>query len=814
MRQNQPQYNGPAYQPLVVVLVGASAGILADRFRPIPLLVWWTITGIALVAWLVLWRRGWLATAGAVLLLAAAAVAGAWHHCHWHLFAADDLGHFARSAGQPVCIEAIALKTPRPVPPPEPNPMRATQRGDQVRFEVELIAIRDGAQWRPASGRARVNVQALMPGVLAGDRLQIFGQLVAPPQPRNPGEFDAASFLRAKRVRSQLRVEFAESVSPIAAGPAWSPRSLLERVRMHGNRLFQKYLDPQRSGLAAAVLLGAREQLEPERTEAFVETGTVHLLVIAGLHMGILVGAVFWAMRRAPIARGWVLLIVSLFTVFYAAVVDAEPPVLRAAVLMLCTCAAAFMGRQRLGFNALAAAALLVLAFNPADLFHVGAQLSFLCVAGLVWFAPLWLRSDLPQDPLDRLIAENRGWGSRVLRFVGRYFWRLTTVSLVIWLLTAPLVMARFHLSNPVAIVLNPLVWLPMAVALIAGFSVLTLGTVFPPLAPVAGSVCNSTLALLEWMVHAGRRVPHGHAWVPGPDDWWLAGFYGGLAVLAAVPFLRPPRRWCVGLAAAWISIGFLAAALRVEHNRLSCSFLSVGHGCAAVVQLPTGQTILYDAGQMDAPVAATRSISGFLWSRGITHIDAVVLSHGDADHYNALPGLLERFSVGVIYVSPVMFDNENPAMLALREAISRSGVPVREIVAGDQLVAGRAAPLRELTVGEQPEEGLACALKILNPPPGVVLGSENSNSIVLSVEYRGRRILLTGDLESPGLDCVVADPLSHCDLFLIPHHGSRQSDPQALAGWSTPDWAIISGTRRWDPRPVEAVYRKTGSQV
>ncbi len=71
--------------------------------------------------------------------------------------------------------------------------------------------------------------------------------------------------------------------------------------------------------------------------------------------------------------------------------VDAGPPVVRATVLVLVTCAAAYLGRRPLSFNSLAAAALVVLAMNPNDLFHVGAQLSFLSVAGIMWFAPHWM---------------------------------------------------------------------------------------------------------------------------------------------------------------------------------------------------------------------------------------------------------------------------------------------------------------------------------------------------------------------------------------------------------------------------------------
>ncbi len=102
----------------------------------------------------------------------------------------------------------------------------------------------------------------------------------------------------------------------------------------------------------------------------------------------------------------------------------------------------------------------------------------------------------------------------------------------------------------------------------------------------------------------------------------------------------------------------------------------------------------------------------------------------------------------------------------------------------------------------------------MIHPPRQGVFGDDNANSLVLLVQCRGHRILLTGDLAPPGLDEVLADAPLHCDALLVPHHGSRQSEPAALAAWSTPRWAVISGDRRYDLRPVVATYQAAGSRV
>lgn len=785
------------YQPLVIVLVAVCVGIATDRICPLPVVAWWAAAACTWIVWLALWRRGWQRAASATLLLALAAAGGAWHHCRWCLFAEDDLGCYTRPATQPICVEVVALKGCRRLPAPEWDPLRIIPSVDRTRVDVEVIGLRDGTRWRAASGQTRLLVDGHLLGVHAGDRLRVFAQLVRPRPAANPGGFDFAAYSRADRRRSLLRARYPDCVSVLRRAGRWNPAGVLERLRTGSDRLLRRYVDPARQGLAAAVLLGAREEIGIQRSEAFLETGTVHLLAISGLHVGIVAGALFLLMRLVFVTRGRAVAVVATMTVLYAVLIDARPPAVRATVLVLVTCLSVYLGRRPLAFNSLAAAALVVLARNPADLFRTGPQLSFLAVAGLAWFAPQWLASASRKDGLERMVAESRGWPARVVWLIGRGLRRLAVVSVIIWLLALPLVMARFHLLTPIALALNVVLWVPMAIALTSGFTMLVCGWLFPPLGAAAGWCCDGSLRALEWSIVAGRAVPGSHFWVPGPAEWWLLGFYAALGLLAALPRLRPPRRWCLALLAGWAAVGFAASAVRFDRPHLDCTVLSVGHGCAVVLELPSGQTMLYDAGALSSPRGTVQSIAGYLWSRGATHLDAVVLTHADADHYNALPELLARFSVGVIYVSPVMFEEENRAIAVLREAIGDAGVPIREIYAGDRLRSGD-----------------ECRIEVLHPPQWGVIGGDNSNSIVMVVEYRGRRILLPGDLQSPGLEYVLAEEPIDIDVLLAPHHGSPRSSPSGLAAWSRPDWLIISGGNRPEHRATEASYRRAGAEV
>ncbi len=84
----------------------------------------------------------------------------------------------------------------------------------------------------------------------------------------------------------------------------------------------------------------------------------------------------------------------------------------------------------------------------------------------------------------------------------------------------------------------------------------------------------------------------------------------------------------------------------------------------------------------------------------------------------------------------------------------------------------------------------------------------------MLAVEYRGRRILLPGDLESPGLDDVLAEEPLRCEVLMAPHHGSRKSNSPALAAWCRPRWVVFSGDGRWNVPESESPYQAVGGQV
>jgi competence protein ComEC len=815
------------YQPLVTVVAAAAAGIALDGIGVVQLvgggedtlplengfLVWWCLAVCCLIAWLVarnwyLARNRWHAVASVGLLIGAVlCTGGAWHHLRWHVYSSDEVGRYATYDAEPTCLRATVSAVPETLPAPARTPLRAIPGLERTGVTLVVDAIRDGTEWRPAAGHCQLAVDGHLLGIRAGDRVQVFAQLRRPAPPLNPGQFDFAARARTDRRLAMLRTVSPDCVGRLEAGGGWATRGLqrlADRIRARGQRLLRQHIGGERADVAAAMLLGARAGLSADEIEPFFLTGTIHLLVVSGLHVGILAMGLFAALRIGWLSRRMALASTMAVVIGFALVTGGEPPVVRAAALVVLVCVAAWIGRRGVAFNSLAAAAVVVLAINPAELFQVGTQLSFLAVATLIAVGNRWeARRRRRENRLEQLIAASRPWYVKATGKFGRWnAWLLATTA-VVWLTALPLVLYRFHVVTPIALAISPLVWIFVLFALWAGFLLLAIGWLFAPAAAFLGWACDHALGGLEGVVDWADAVPAGHFWAPGPALWWVLGFYAGLLAVMVWGWPGVRTRWLVALVAGWIVVGVAPPLARaaMRDDALRCSFLAMGHGESILLELPGGQTLLYDAGSLGSPEYATQTIAGFLWERGILRLDGIVLSHADVDHYNAVPGLLDRFRVAAVYVSPQMFarfgisgPRDGPS--ELRRAVDAAGVPVREIWSGDRLRLG----------GD-------VAIDVLHPPREGLVASDNANSVVLAVEYAGRRILLPGDLESPGLEDVMAERPYDCDVLLAPHHGSRRSDPPGFAAWCTPEVVVISGGSDADPL-VRRTYEGAGARV
>ncbi len=636
-----------------------------------------------------------------------------------------------------------------------------------------------------------------------GDAVEIVGRLSIPEAPANPGEFDYASFLSDRQISALLTAREAASVMVLDRGSAWSLTSWPAIVRGWGQNVLIDALPAPRGDLAAALLLGDSPGMTTDDWDLYLRTGVIHVLAISGQHLVVLAAFLWAGLRLARVRRRRGALLVALVLFAYALVAGGRPPVMRSAWMVLAYGGGILLQRPTHPANTFALAWLLVALWNPADVFNAGCQLSFLSVGVLTWGVPgitemSWLRRfNLfgARDPLQRLVDDSRPRTAHLLRLL-RGVIEAYLLTVLVWLAVTPLAAFHFHIVAPIALLLGPPLVLLTSIALLAGFAVLLIAPIAGPLAWPFMFTTQWSLAGCAGLTQLGAQLPGAYFYVPDIPLWWLVCFYTALLVALAVRL--PERRPYAALAAllGGLAIGLVVLLWPHRPGEFHCTFLAVGHGGCAVIETPGGQVLLYDAGSIAGPDVTRRFIAPYLWRRGIRRIDDLLISHADLDHFNGIPDLLDRFTVGRVTHTPTSAQRDMDAMRLVLAAIERHGVPQRVISAGERWQVD------------------SLALEVLHPPLDGPEGKENVRSLVLLLRHRDVSILLTGDLEEAGMAQVLAMAPRKVDVLMAPHHGSARSSTPQLAQWASPRVVAICQARSDDTSTAAKAYVGTRSTV
>ena len=736
------------------------------------------------------------------VLLAAVVCGGAAWGLAWHaLFAANELAGRLTERPQPLAVEGRLVEAPRPLAGMLRDPRTGLAVRPATACVLRVARLRVGNTWIPVSGQAAVTINGPPPEVQVGSEVRVFGRGQRPAAAGNPGEFDFRDAARARRRLSLVRCASRDCLEVLKEPPWWRLGPSLVRLRRHGSQLLEEGMSEEMAAFAGALLLGNRDELPRDQTEPFVVTGTIHILAISGLHVGILAWALFGIVRATPVGRGWALLLVATVSGGYMLLVHAEVPVVRATLLVWLACGAAWLGRRPVGLNTLAVVAVLVLLWRPVAVLETGTQLSFLSTATLILLATAFARERKRPDPIARLIAQSRPPLVRFLRAIAGGLLVSVVAGAVVWGVAAPLVAMRFHVVSPIALLLNPLITPLVAVAMGCGLVALVVGLGSSGLAAYPAAACATVLHAIQSIAEFASRIPGAFAWVSGPPLAWVVGWY--LAVVAAVVLagqlgLRQFTRWSLPCV-VWLGVGaaaWVGTLMRPAGQAgLEVTMASMQHGLGIVVRPPSGEVLVYDAGRLGAPAAARRAMEAVLHDAGVDQIDVLVISHADADHFNAVAALMRRFPVGTLVVTSAFLASTSPEVEAVIEAAEQHRIPLRVVAAGD-------------TVDFSP----TATARVLHPAAEAVdAASDNAVSLVLAVESAGRRLLLAGDLEGEAIERLLAAGVPRCDALVAPHHGSRTSLPPRLAQAVQPRVVLVSGTGDVGWEEVRRAYEQTG---
>ena len=662
-----------------------------------------------------------------------------------------------------------------------------------------------------------------------GTRLRLRAKLHPPRNFRNPGAFDYEGYLRDNGI-TLLGSARAENVERL---PGFSgSRIELWRTRIHASivaKVHQLWPVGQ-AALMDAVVLGEEAFLRAGTRVEFQRSGTYHILVVSGMNLSILAFAIFWTLRQFRLDPALAAITTVVVSFAYAFVVGVGPPVWRAALMLAIYLGARLLYRGRNMLNAIGAAALGILIADPHALFGASFQLTFLAVfiIGAIG-APLLERMTVPYSRGLRLLRSTsydlhvapevaqfrldvRLMAGRLTRFIGprlglafpaialRVAIGLFDLMFISALMQAGLALPMaywFHRATTMGLPANMAV-LPLTELLMpAAAAAVGLGYISKMLAMPAAWLSGMALDGITGTVHwlGGAKLADLRVAMPSPTTILLA--LGALA-LAALAAQRHRLLACGGLVAVasvalWITV--VPTKQHVRSGVLEITAIDVGQGDSLLLVTPSQRTLLVDAGGLPLWMHSDfdigeQVVSPYLWSRGIEHLDIVVITHPHADHLGGMPSVIANFHPHELWLST---DQPSRELTPVLQQAKQSGMTIKVRAEGDQYDYG-GAHFRVLAPGRDAQTGAMRA---------------NDDCLAATVGLGSTAALLAGDVE-PVAERRIIEQHPDAALLKVAHHGSARVTSSDLLATVHPRFAIISvGVRNVYGHPRRQVLER-----
>lgn len=731
-----------------------------------------TSVALGLFAWMLLARFGWHRSALLCVIAGASAFRAEAYlsqYINAHATARTEFGSPQRCA-----LTATVVHSP-------------TLREETLSYFADVSSADCERAAIPAATRVRLYGG---PTTLArGDTIEVIGQLGVVRLFRNsdlPSPYPRAARHGAVLSGSAL------SLQVLAQGNSLS--GLIDRARAHVRRRIEDTFSPAAVGMAKALVLGEND-LSDEEDTAFKNSGLAHLLAVSGTHLIFAVVSVVEALRQlllrfpavaervdvARIATGCGVFL----AIFYADFAGGSGSAWRAAWMLAAGFGAQTIARRVGPDRAVAASIWVGWIADPLAAFDYSFMLSLAATAGLLTFGRRWS-------------AELSRFGHPGVRFAVQA--TLATVSSMlpcslILALMAPNISLIGIIANVFAGPFGEVIALPLCLAH-------ALLAPCPPLELGVATVASGALLVVREVAMLSDSLSWIGISVPPPTALQLAAV--GLGAVAWTAFRRRRASVLVALVLAIVAAEWWHRSGSQPTDKLRVTFLDVGQGDAALIDLPDGRLMLADGGGFvgSSVDPGARVLLPVLRARRRSHVDLMVLSHPHPDHFGGLVAVAESLPVKEFWdTGQGLAEGALPAYGLLIRALRAQGTSI-------QFAKQLCGENRPLPGG---------AIEVLGPCPEFTPGANpNDNSLVLRIRFGRRAVLLTGDAEHEQESVLLrqtrggspASPFSslRADLLKVAHHGSKTSTGREFLAAVAPSFAVIScgmRNRFGHPHPI-----------
>lgn len=669
-------------------------------------------------------------------------------------------------------------------------------KSEKATFVLNVHSFKEDGVWKNTAGLVKVDVRParnfFSNGVNRnnrrserlgfGDELILEGLLSRPNSLKNPGSFNYSKYLEMKNIHSVLKVKdgfFIKKVRTIYPNPVKSTAyNLRHKIRDSIDEHFGEPFD----GFLKAILIGDRSGLKISLNEDFIKTGTVHILAISGLHVGLIASLLLFLFGILKIPKRLNLVFTGILIVLYSFMAGSSPPIVRSAIMFSIFVLGYLINREADILNSLAAAIILILLWNPKGLFDPSLQLSFASIASIVIFSP----------KIEGIFGLGSPMRYSVITKIRSYLLKGISVSMAAWLGTSPLISLYFNIISPIAIIANIVVIPILFVIMGLSFLFIFVSAASDYFAWHLVIILQVIQKALFFINHIFSELPFSHFRIASPSLafallYYMLIFSSLLSTVIDSRGARIYKRHIFMIILLFFNILIWRNIVNSEKEFTKVTFFDVGHGDSILVELPRAGTILIDGGsggEEEKFDIGRAVIAPYLWNNGIYRLDAIVATHFHEDHLGGIPYILKNFEVGCVVDTGAAVASNNRLYNKYRRIVKGKGIRHLIVGEGDEIV----------TSGD-------VRLFVLNPAKGAELFDSNDNSLVLKLAYKEKSVLFCGDITDKAMERLSSySGFLKSNILKTPHHGGHLGDYDTVRNFFkkvSPEISIISVGRR-----------------
>ena len=487
--------------------------------------------------------------------------------------------------------------------------------------------------------------------LMKNDIIEITGKVRKIKPPRNPGQFDYRKYLLRKGI---IGIIYSEDFHFLERKGVSFFEGLLISLKEKMSEAIEENIPERESKVLKKMFLGEQDNIDQEIRDIFCDAGVMHTLVVSGLHVGYVVTVFWFILKFMPIGKmyvRWILMIPPL--VLYCLITGANPPVMRATIIVIVFILCFLLGREKVVYHTFAFSALIILILDPQALFGASFQLSFSACLGIVYISPELMKFVAatfrsPQNVVNQQLL--------ILRLISKslnFLISLFFVSLSAQLGTAPLLAKYFYKLSVIALISNlfvvPSVGVILWLCFILFFSSV-ISDIFPEfsiIVKISGWICYSLTHLLIKKVEFFASIPGAVFRTGEPSTLFIIIYY---VVLVLIFKLHKALHRAILFIGVVILFLFTQLPNHLNTKSLSVTFLDVGLGDAIFIRTPSGENVFIDCGGENLKVGE-QVLLPFLWQKGITRIDRIFITTFKWTHYCGLKTLIEETKIKEIFI-------------------------------------------------------------------------------------------------------------------------------------------------------------------